>query len=59
MRILIILAVVISPGVNFASGHLLIIGGGERPPAVIQKFVQLAGAENAKIVIIPVASSIP
>lgn len=59
IRILFIVTVLFSANVSYSSGHLLIIGGGERPPAVIQKFVQLAGAEEAKIVIIPVASSIP
>ncbi|MBD3224015.1 MAG: cyanophycinase [Caldithrix sp.] len=38
-------------------GHLIIIGGGSRPEAVMQKFIQLAGGEEARIAIIPTASS--
>jgi cyanophycinase len=41
------------------TGHLVIIGGGGRPPAVIQKIINLAGSEQSKIIIIPVASSVP
>jgi len=38
-------------------GHLVIIGGGERPARVMQKFVELAGgAEKARLVIVPFAS---
>jgi cyanophycinase len=43
-----------------AKGHLVIIGGGERTDAIMKRFVALAGgAERAKIVIIPLASSEP
>jgi len=37
-------------------GQLLIIGGGKRPASVMQKFVDLAGGNQAKIAIIPMAS---
>ncbi len=37
-------------------GNLLIIGGGKRPERVMQKFVELAGGDTAKIAIIPTAS---
>ena len=37
-------------------GQLLIIGGGKRPASVMQKFVDLAGGNQAKIAIIPTAS---
>jgi cyanophycinase len=40
-------------------GHLVIIGGGERPEYVMQKIVELAGGREARIVVIPNASSIP
>lgn len=39
-------------------GALVIIGGGERPDYIIKKIVDLAGGKNAKILIIPMASSI-
>lgn len=41
-------------------GHLFIVGGGERPPELMQRFVDLAGgADSARIVVIPMASSSP
>lgn len=40
-------------------GHLVIIGGGNRPDYVMQKIVHLAGGNDAKIVVIPNASSEP
>ena len=38
-------------------GHLVIIGGGDKPGPVIEKIVSLAGGEDAKIIVIPNASS--
>lgn len=38
-------------------GHLLIVGGGETPVSVQKRFVALAGAENARIAVFPMASS--
>jgi cyanophycinase len=40
-------------------GHLLIIGGGERPPELIARIVELAGGAEARIAVIPSASSVP
>ncbi len=40
-------------------GHLLVIGGGEKPTSITNEFIKLAGGDNAKIVIIPNASSAP
>lgn len=40
-------------------GHLVIIGGGDRPIYIMQKIVHLAGGENSRFIIIPNASSIP
>jgi len=37
-------------------GNLLLIGGGDRPHAVMAKFVELAGGPSAPIVILPTAS---
>jgi len=38
-------------------GHLLIIGGGDRPRELMKRFVELAGGpDNARIVVIPLAS---
>jgi cyanophycinase len=40
-------------------GHLILIGGGEKPPEAMRKFVELAGGPQALIVAIPTASSEP
>jgi cyanophycinase len=40
-------------------GHLLLIGGGDKPPEVMRTFVELAGGKDAPIVAIPTASSEP
>ena len=38
-------------------GHLVLIGGGEKPRAAMAKFVELAGGPEAPLVVIPTASS--
>lgn len=43
----------------FAQQRLVLVGGGKRPPAAIQKFVEWAGKDNAKILIITWASGVP
>jgi cyanophycinase len=40
-------------------GHLVIIGGGDKPAYIIQKIVDYAGGPASKIIIIPNASSDP
>ena len=40
-------------------GHLVIIGGGDKTNAIMQKIVDLAGGNNSKIIVIPNASSEP
>ncbi len=40
-------------------GHLIIIGGGDKPGPVIERIVELAGGPDAKIIVIPNASSEP
>ena len=42
-----------------ASGHLILIGGGEKPAVAMRKFVELAGGPSAPIVAIPTASGDP
>jgi cyanophycinase len=41
------------------SGHLILIGGGEKPAVAMRKFVELAGGSSAPIVAIPTASEDP
>jgi cyanophycinase len=40
-------------------GHLVLIGGGDKPDAAMKKFVELAGGPASPIVVIPTASSEP
>ncbi|MGC8917422.1 MAG: cyanophycinase [Thermoanaerobaculum sp.] len=40
-------------------GHLVLIGGGERPVAAMAKFVELAGGPEALILVLPTASQDP
>ena len=40
-------------------GHLVIIGGGDKPSNIMQKIVDYAGGPTSKIIIIPNASSDP
>ena len=42
-----------------APGYLFIVGGGEQTPAMVQRFVDLAGGTRANILVIPLASSEP
>jgi len=42
-----------------SKGHLVIIGGGKRPDYVMKKIAELAGGENANMIVIPNASSEP
>jgi len=42
-----------------AQGHLVIIGGGDKTNAIMQEIVDLAGGKDAKIIVIPNASSVP
>jgi len=46
--------------VNQPKGKLFIIGGGKRPPEMIQELIHIAGVDSAGyIVILPMSSSIP
>jgi cyanophycinase len=40
-------------------GHLVLVGGGDKPLAAMQKFVDLAGGPDAPIIVIPTASTEP
>jgi cyanophycinase len=40
-------------------GHLVLIGGGDKPAAAMAKFIELAGGRSAPIVVIPTASEDP
>jgi cyanophycinase len=55
----ILLLISILPILPQSKGHLVIIGGGDKTSEIMQKIVDLAGGINAKIVVIPNASSDP
>jgi cyanophycinase len=38
------------------AGNVLLLGGGDAPPAVLRRFVELAGGADAVIVVLPMAS---
>jgi cyanophycinase len=40
-------------------GHLVLIGGGDKPDAAMRRFVELAGGPNAPILVFPTASAVP
>ena len=42
-----------------SKGHLVIIGGGKRHDYIMQKIVELAGGKDARMIVIPNASSEP
>ncbi len=39
--------------------HLLMIGGADRSPVAMQRFVSWAGGSNARILVVPYASTVP
>lgn len=46
------------PAPDEARGHLLIVGGGSQPPALVSRFVELAGGPGrARIAVMPMASA--
>lgn len=55
-----VLSLACSPFTQAApQGHLILIGGGERPVAAMHKFVELAGGPAALILLLPTASEDP
>ena len=56
-----LLLLVLAPALAFSAapapgGHLVLIGGGDKPPEAMRKFVALAGGPDAPIVVFPTAS---
>lgn len=56
-------ALLLAPGLEAQArgrGHLLIVGGGSQPDALVARFVELAGGPGiARIAVVPMASSEP
>lgn len=40
------------------AGSLIIVGGGPRPPTIMQRFVELAGGARARILVMPMATAV-
>jgi cyanophycinase len=57
--LLLLLAATLAATQDAPKGHLVLIGGGKRPPAVMAKFVELAGGASARILVVPTASELP
>jgi len=53
---MIVAAAVAGGAENGTKGHLVLVGGGDKPPEAMRKFVELAGGPQAPIVAIPTAS---
>ena len=43
----------LAAGPSPRAGHLVLIGGGDKPADAMRKFVELAGGKDAPIVVIP------
>ena len=56
LRLLLCTLLALPAMAEHARGHLMLIGGGEKPLAAMQKFVELAGGKSAPIVVVPTAS---
>ncbi len=53
------LIVLIAAVNSIAQQRLLVVGGGKRPPDAVKKFVEWAGGEKARILVITWASGVP
>jgi cyanophycinase len=53
------LATTLLAAAEMPRGHLVLNGGGSKPAAVMEKFIELAGGPDARIVIFPTASGEP
>ena len=53
------LSVLVPPAsAQVARGHLVIIGGGERPPEIMQLIARLAGGSKGSLLVFPQASEV-
>ncbi|MBP1620247.1 MAG: Cyanophycinase, partial [Acidobacteria bacterium] len=54
----VLLAAVVAAAADPPKGHLVLIGGGDKPDAAMRKFVELAGGPAAPIAVLPTASEL-
>ncbi|MFA6954467.1 MAG: cyanophycinase [Thermoanaerobaculia bacterium] len=57
--LLLVLATAATAAQAAGNGHLVLVGGGDKPLAAMQKFIELAGGPGAPIIVIPTASTEP
>ncbi len=50
---------ILFPSLAQDKGKLFIIGGGDRPAYMMEKYIELAGGKESKFIVIPMASSEP
>ena len=58
-RILLFAVIILSAVSGFAQQRLLVIGGGERPPEAMKKFVEWSGGAKSRILVVTWASGVP
>jgi cyanophycinase len=59
ISIFLLISFIFASNIFSQKGSLVIIGGGKRPPSIMKKIIELAGSENSKICILPMASGVP
>lgn len=57
--VFVVIVILLFHSITESKGHLVIIGGGKRPAKVMDKIIELAGGNDANILVIPNASSVP
>ena len=58
-RFLIVLVFLLVPALAFASGSLVVVGGGGTGPEIVSKALALAGGRNAIVAVLPQSSALP
>ena len=58
-RALTVLLLILIPSCAFASGALVVVGGGGTGPDIVSKALQLSGGKNAIVAVLPQSSAVP
>lgn len=58
-RVPIVLLLLLSPALAFASGSLVVVGGGGTGPEIVSKALALSGGRNAIVAVLPQSSELP
>lgn len=57
LSVLVLLIATAAAGKSPPRGHLVLVGGGEKPAEAMKKFIELAGGKDAPIAVVPTAST--